>query len=388
MKTICFLSSMHTPTDKRVWDKEAVSLVNAGFRVIHIAPSDKNDRYDLKGVDTITYPRPKGILARVLQLPRLYWLARKVNADFYHCNEIDSWFVGALLKLLRRKKVIFDVHEHYPSTFAETYLPGSMSFLGSAAVRFIFRVLVPFTDRIVFAKRSVVSDFRCSDSKKLLVQNFTSTVYSSRNASGGSFGSERKEGDHLMAIHVGLINRSRGWPQLLEALTCMESNRVRVRIIGTFNDGSFDDFKGWLSKFDLDDRVSVREWMEFDELYKEISSSDVGLILFQPVRHNHTLALPHKMFDYMVAGLPIIAPAFAVEVAEIVSEADCGILIDTSNSGEIADALDMLAKDNEMRKRLGENGRQAALYKYNWENEAEKLIAMYRSMSRFGLDRP
>ena len=37
---VCFLSSMHPPRDKRVLDKEAISLAQAGFEVIHLAPDE------------------------------------------------------------------------------------------------------------------------------------------------------------------------------------------------------------------------------------------------------------------------------------------------------------------------------------------------------------
>jgi glycosyltransferase involved in cell wall biosynthesis len=86
------------------------------------------------------------------------------------------------------------------------------------------------------------------------------------------------------------------------------------------------------------------------------------------------------MFDYMLAGLPVIAPNFAQEVVEIIKEADCGILIDPLNPDEIAQALDRLATDPQERQRLGRNGRRAVLDKYNWEAEFQKLLEMYTTL--------
>jgi glycosyltransferase involved in cell wall biosynthesis len=87
----------------------------------------------------------------------------------------------------------------------------------------------------------------------------------------------------------------------------------------------------------------------------------------------------------MMAGLPVVAPSFAEEVAYIVRETECGLLVDPSNPDEIAEVLDQLARDASLRRRLGENGRRAVLEKYNWEAEAGRLIQMYDEL--FGLNR-
>src|SRR6266581_8025639 len=119
---ICFLSSEHPPFDKRVFDKEALSLSAAGYMVIHLCPGDGKSKA-VDGVSIRTYVRGPGWRGRFFFLPRLYRLAADVNADCYHCNEVDSWFVGVMLRVRKGKRLVFDVHEHYPGMFAERYFP-------------------------------------------------------------------------------------------------------------------------------------------------------------------------------------------------------------------------------------------------------------------------
>lgn len=69
---ICFLSSMHPPKDKRVFDKEAVSLVQAGFAVSHLCPGKPDELGMDCGVRIRTYARPAGIKNRLTQLLMLY----------------------------------------------------------------------------------------------------------------------------------------------------------------------------------------------------------------------------------------------------------------------------------------------------------------------------
>ena len=101
---ICFVSSMHPALDKRVFDKEAVYLSSNGFDVTHLAPGDEKS-WIQNGVNIITYTARNGIVGRVLQLMKLFNLARSVDADVYHCNEVDSWVVGVALKIKYKKNI-------------------------------------------------------------------------------------------------------------------------------------------------------------------------------------------------------------------------------------------------------------------------------------------
>jgi glycosyltransferase involved in cell wall biosynthesis len=367
---------MHPPHDKRVFYKEAISLAQIGFNVVHIAPGEDGVAHE-RGAQIVTYRRPTGILGRLIHTPRLYQLAARIDADVYHCNEVDSWFIGVLLKLMRGKKVVFDVHEHYPSTFAESRFPPWLHPLIASVIRLGFRVLTPFTDRLVFAKKSVAIDFSGFEHKQVLVQNFTLLSFGEKERYSQTERTVKYANGPITAIHLGLISRVRGWPQLLEAITLVASERLRVHIVGTFNDGSQAKFEEQVRRLGLNHRVQVGEWMPFEEAYQRLLSADIGLVLLQPGIQNHVYALPHKMFDYMLAGLPVIAPKFAEEVAPIIQEADCGILIDTSNPAEIAEALSRLVNDQKERERLGQNGRRAVIERYNWESEAQKLLQMY-----------
>lgn len=374
---ICFLSSTHPPLDKRVFSKEAVTLAKQGFDVVHLAPDDLASEWMQSGVRITTYTKPNSFMERVLQIPRLYRLAVKINADCYHCNEVDSWFVGILLKLIMRRKVIFDVHELYPIRLAESRFPRWLHPFVVCVVRLVFRVLSLSTDEFVFANEFVAHDFPASKGREVLVRNFASLASRFVKTQAGTDPDLKASEVVVTAIHNGLINRLRGWPQLLEALARSRWKYLNLRIVGTFNDGSQADFERCVAELGLEGRVKVEGWMPFEQVYKRLLSSDIGLILFQPGVQNHVYGLPHKLFDYMLAGLPVIAPDFAVAMAPIIKQADCGILVNPSKSDEIAEALDYLVVHIDERRRLGENGRRAILERYNWETEADKLVNMY-----------
>jgi glycosyltransferase involved in cell wall biosynthesis len=373
---ICFLSSLHPPRDKRVFDKEAVSLAAAGFDVTHLAPGPKATIVE-NGVRIVTRPAFRGILGRICNGPRLWLHAFRLRADCYHCNEVDSWIVGVLLKLVLGSRVVFDVHEAYPEEFAESRFPKALRPLITASIRLLFRVLLRVTDRVVLAKESVARDFPDA-SKRVLVRNYVSREFAARAAGGRA---RRGQSTGIRVIHIGLISRRRGWPQLLAAMACAEE-AVEMTFVGECNDWSDWEFRAQVRKLGLEDRVVVEPWLPFEQAYQRVAESDVGIVAFQPGSYNHVHALPHKMFDYMVAGIPLVVPEFAVEVVRIVRDADCGLAVDTADPTSISRAFDRLARDPQERARLGENGRKAVLTRYNWQHEAAELEKMYRQLSQ------
>jgi glycosyltransferase involved in cell wall biosynthesis len=82
------------------------------------------------------------------------------------------------------------------------------------------------------------------------------------------------------------------------------------------------------------------------------------------------------MFEYMSAGVPIVASDFPMW-REIVSEADCGILVDPLDPKAIANAIAWLLIHPDDATRMGRNGLTAVRQKYNWTSQAEKLKDLY-----------
>jgi glycosyltransferase involved in cell wall biosynthesis len=97
--------------------------------------------------------------------------------------------------------------------------------------------------------------------------------------------------------------------------------------------------------------------------------------MFHPVP-NHIDSMPNKLFEYMSAGLPIIASDFPLW-KQIVEGNKCGITVDPMNPKAIAEAIEYLLERPELMNEMGENGRKAVLEKYSWQKESEKLIKIY-----------
>ena len=118
--------------------------------------------------------------------------------------------------------------------------------------------------------------------------------------------------------------------------------------------------------------------LDRDGIGRLLAASRAGLVTLHPTV-NHLDALPVKMFEYMAAGIPVIASDFPLWRG-IVDGAGCGLCVDPRDPAAIAAAIDYLAGHPEIARRMGENGRAAVHARYNWRTESTKLIAFYAQL--------
>jgi glycosyltransferase involved in cell wall biosynthesis len=373
---VLLLSAAHAPDDVRVVRKEGAALAAAGWRVRHLAPLGSPSAVpvpaSLEGVALETYRRRPGWLGRLLGVPALARRAARSGAAVLHANEPDAWAAAILAGRRSGARVVLDVHEHYPSRL-DSRLPAALrpwlGPLARGALRLACRLAGRAADAVVVAKDGLDADFAVPE-RILAVRNYASPapVAPRRHAAGP-----------LTLAHIGVLGRARGWPQMLEALALCPPG-TRLRLIGRFTDGSEDAFRARAAALGLAGRIEHLPWMPQPEALARLAECDIGLVLFQPGEENHRLALPHKLFDCMLAGLPVLAPAFAEEVASVVREAGCGLLVDSADPAAIAAAIAGLA-DPAHRAALGGAGRQAALTRFGWPGEAERLVRLYHRLA-------
>lgn len=368
---VCMLSAAHPPTDLRVVGKQGAALAAAGWQVLHLCPAPPGPPPAAHaGVAIQTYPRAAGWRGRVLGIPALARRAAATGAAVLHAHEPDSWLAALLAARRTGARVVLDVHEHYPSRL-DPHLPGWARPLARAGLRRFCRWAARRADAVVLAKDGLAEDF---PARRLVpVRNY---------AAASAVAPRRHGAGPLTLLHLGALTRSRGWPQMLDALLLAPPG-TRLHLVGRFTDGSEAAFRARAATLGLTERVVLGPWLPHEEALQVAATADIGLVLFQPGQANHALALPHKLFDCMLAGLPVIAPAFATEVACIIRAAGCGELVETASAPAIAAAIARLASPAR-RQAQGQAGRAAALGPFGWAGEAERLAALYRDLAPLG----
>jgi glycosyltransferase involved in cell wall biosynthesis len=103
-----------------------------------------------------------------------------------------------------------------------------------------------------------------------------------------------------------------------------------------------------------------------------------GIVTFHPVP-NHTESQPNKLFEYMAAGLPVIASDFP-RWRGIVEGHECGLVVDPKDPDRIAEAMQWILAHPVEAETMGDRGRQAVKRQYNWDLESGKLLKVYKEL--------
>jgi glycosyltransferase involved in cell wall biosynthesis len=104
----------------------------------------------------------------------------------------------------------------------------------------------------------------------------------------------------------------------------------------------------------------------------------VGLVVLHPEKAFVT-SQPTKLFEYMAAGIPVVASDFPLWRG-IIQEAGCGLLVDPFDARAIATAIEHLITNESEAQEMGERGRMAVTQRFSWANEEEKLLSFYSSL--------
>jgi len=117
-----------------------------------------------------------------------------------------------------------------------------------------------------------------------------------------------------------------------------------------------------------------------DRVIHIAAGADLGIAAIANSCLSYYYCSPNKLFEYMNAGLPVIASAFP-ELEKVVLQHEIGLSFDPSSPEDIARAARQVLKDSDTRGRMRQNAFKAA-NSYNWENESKKLLQIYASLSQ------
>lgn len=368
-KKVCILTSVHIPFDTRIFHKQAKTLAKAGYDVTLIAQHDKDEI--VEGIKIIAIPRPKNRIERVFGLTlRVLVLAIKQNADLYHFHDPELIPAGLALKLLD-KKVIYDVHEDYgKSVQLSYYLPVYTRKITAKTVDIVERLSSIFFDNVITATDDIHKKFS-SNKDALTIQNFPllskfAHIKINKSDNKGNFN----------LIYIGGLTQERGIIEIIQAMEHLDSHsNIKLILGGKFSPDSFEKKVNDLEAFK---NVEYLGFINQDEAWLRMAQADVGIVCFYP-EGNHINAMPNKLFEYMAAGLPIIASNFPLWKT-IVEGNKCGVCVDPFKPDEIARGIEYLKEHTELREEMGKNGIKMVFEKYNWEKESIKLLQIYEKL--------
>jgi glycosyltransferase involved in cell wall biosynthesis len=364
---ICHLTSVHPPLDARIFRKEISTLTSAGHSVTLIAPGDEDqllDGVEVRGIKLAKNRRDR--LLRTMWL--VYQAAVRERADIYHFHDPELILVGLALKA-RGHHVIYDAHEKLPdSILGKDYIPRFLRKPVALAAGCVEIVGAAFFDRVVAATPAIAARF--PSDKTVTVQNFP--VLSEIREQHVKPYDERS---HLV-VYIGSITKMRGIQEVVEAIGMLPTDLdARLALAGEFYPTTLAD---WVRNARAGSRVNILGWVDGPGVARLLGEARIGLVTLHPTAA-YLKAQPTKLFEYMAAGIPVVASNFPLW-EDVIKSNGCGLTVDPTNPESIAEAIVYLLSNPAEAQEMGRRGQALAFERFSWATEGAKLLSMYAAV--------
>lgn len=362
---VAHLTSVHPRYDTRIFVKQCCSLTK--MYDVHLVVADGVGNENINGVNILDIGKFNGRKNRIINAPKAILIkALEVDADLYHLHDPELILIGLKLKKLG-KKVIFDSHEDIPNQIlSKHYINPLIKKPLSFGAKAFEQLICSHFDAIVAATPFIRDKFLKINSNTIDVNNFPKLEEFNQSEANIKNGSQ--------VCYVGGLADVRGIVEMVESVSLTKTDST-LRLAGNFADSDLESkvkkMNGWKA-------VNFLGFVDRKEVQNTMSTSIAGLVVLHPTI-SYIDSLPVKMFEYMIAGIPVIASDFPLW-RSIIDESKCGLCVDPLDTSAIANAIDYLIEHPSEAVELGRNGRFSVIEKYNWDIEEAKLFDLYSKL--------
>lgn len=292
----------------------------------------------------------------------IYWswvliqLLFKFRPEVIHACDLDSAIPCYIYKIIARKRLIFDVCDRY----AMGYIPPRHKILYSL-VNSLEELIAKNSDVLVNVSEKLQATFQKRPRSCEVIMNCSEdhavdTPVQARDAAT------------MKVVYTGNIIKNRGLQQIASVIK--EVDGVEFVIAGR------DIDKDLLNQLLKIPNVKYEGLLDLTESWKLQANSDVMVSMYDLKDPISFFSMGNKIFEAMMFGVPIITNV----AAEVINEADCGILVNYNDEDQIKSVILNLRDNTQFRKTLANNGRNSFLAKYNWTVMENRLFGIYDKM--------
>lgn len=359
--------------DSRVL-KEACSLQKNGYSVKVVALYEESlKEYEL--VENISVHRlktfkNKSSRNKIVQGFRyldfyLRFIIKHRKCQFIHCNDLETLPLGGILKIFFNKKlfVIYDAHEY------EINHGANPSKFKTNLLYVIEKLFINFADRVMTVSDSIANEYArlYGIEKPTLVLNcpFYQSV-SKQDLFRNEFAIHK---DQRIFLYQGCLDPGRGIEMLLEVFSKMENDQNVCVFMGY---GSLEnEIKSKARKYK---NIFFKNAVSPNLILEYTASADFGLCFIEPVSISYKYCLPNKLFEYLMAGIPILTVRDLVEVSQVVEAYGVGLV---ANSYSVDDVRDVIEKMEKYDYDSFASRIQEARKIFTWEVQEKSLLGVY-----------
>lgn len=391
------------PPDARV-RKEAKALIGSGHEIRLLCRGEEPKEQNIGGLSVRKIVHKRWEKTDLFNLKNLYGITRKIllfvdarwerelhtelsNNDFDMIHVHDLPLARTVLKV-SEKPIILDLHENYKEAVKQ-YRKSSKT---DPLVRRIAKKLFWPTWRYRKLQKESISnsehvlavtpearedyiDSGADPSKVTVISNTVDLEWFDKCLNN----SEISQSKGTTLTYVGTLSGThRGIDILIRAIPKIINKipKVKLRIAGGGKEEPH--LKQLADDIGVKNHVEFTGWVEEKTIPNYIASADIGVIPHRTNTHTNT-TVPHKLFQYMAAGIPVLATN-TKPVKRIIEETKAGLITKSDDPDQMAKGAIKLIKSN--LEEIGLNGRKAVEEKYNWNRDAEKLREVYSRIEK------
>ncbi len=290
------------------------------------------------------------------------------KCDIIHCNDLQALPVGFLVKLLfnRKVKIVYDAHEY------EIEKQGLNSVL-KQFVRIAEKLLIRYADSVITVSDEIAEEYQqlYGIPKPTVVLNCPN--YSEVQKSAYFREKFNIRQDQIILLYQGALSKGRGIDKVLEAFKQTTASHLALIFLGY--GPLLDSLIHASNKFS---NIFVHEAVPSEDLLRLTSSADIGLSLIENRCLSYYYSLPNKMFEYLMADLPIIVSNL-YSMRKFVDEYRVGISVDEKNSiEELKSVFENITFEKLAQMKVNF---EIAKNEFNWEIQEEHLLRVYRKLA-------
>ena len=371
-------------TDGRVL-REARALLEAGFKVTILdiekdltCPAEEEiDGIQVKHIVkpawfTHSGSRPRNFVKSVEKIVYSALQLIKMPADIYHAHDVTALPASYLAACMRRKPLVFDAHEwplnELDGTGKRWLLALSTRLLSTILQRCagIITVSSPIAQEI--CRRFHVAHVS-------LVRNilaYQTPLKSNRLHHCSGISPEKR-----IVLYQGNLQEDRDLDTLVRAAAFLDEDTIIV-LMGKSIGATQAQLEALIADEGVADRVKILPPVSYAHLLEWTASADMGVIINSPDHSfNVRMSLPNKLFEYLMAGLPVLASPLDA-VAQVIRRYDVGHVLLSLTPAEVGATINSLLADRTTLSRWSNNARDAVQSDLCWEKESQHLIHLYQ----------
>ncbi|MBW3613502.1 MAG: glycosyltransferase family 4 protein, partial [Chloroflexi bacterium] len=369
--------------DSRV-EKEARTLVTAGHRVTVVADGAVGlpGTEDRPGGERVIRVERRGLrlagLRFVVHELRLLRRLVALRPDVLHAHDSNALLPVALAARRCRVPFVYDAHDLWLGRPRRER--GRLSFaLHQAWYGLVERVLIPRAAATITVSPPIVEHLRdrYGLARVALVPNYPELEPApvTLRTLGSLPGGDRIAPDRPIVLYLGGLMGGRGLETLVDAIA--RTDGPQLVLLG---DGLLaDPLRARAANLGIGDRVHLLPPVPPAEVIGVAASADLGVSPIPPSCLNYRYSLPNKLFQYLAAGLPVVASDFP-QVRDVVEGSRCGVVADPTSAAAMAGAIESVLADPVEARAMGERGRRAVAERYHWGVAAERLLEVYSAL--------